>query len=96
MKKNIAFCCNNQLIEFLKNIKPEITKLHFSSNRCCGQFRSQYVFHLMCYFPLDLEITWNYGEAHHFKEPHENRGEAVNHKVFSDVEARKVVIQNAC
>ena len=79
MKKNIAFCCNNQLIEFLKNIKPEITKLHFSSNRCCGQFRSQ-----------------NYGEAHHFKEPHENRGEAVNHKVFSDVEARKVVIQNAC
>ena len=95
-EENITFCCNDQLIDFDKNIKPEIRKLHFWSDRCCGQFRSQFVFHLMCYFPLDLEITWNYSEAHHFKGPHDVIGGAVKRNIFSDVKASKVVIQNAC
>ena len=50
----------------------------------------------MCYFPLDLEITWNYGEAHHFKGPRDGIGGAVKSKVFSDVKASKLVIQNSC
>ena len=50
----------------------------------------------MCYFPLDLEITWTYVEAHHFKGSHDGIGGAVKHKVFSDVKASKEVIQNAC
>ena len=43
--RNIAICCNNQLINFLKIIKPEITKRHFWSDEWCGQFRSLYFFH---------------------------------------------------
>ena len=73
-ERNIAFSCNNKLIEFIKDIVPNLKKIHFWSDGCCSHFRSQYVFRLFCYYPLDLEITWSYGEAHHFKGPHDGIG----------------------
>lgn len=45
--------------------------------------------------PVDLEITWNYGEAHYFKGPHDGIGGAVKCKAFSNEKATKEVIQNA-
>ena len=50
----------------------------------------------MCNFPLDLEITWNYGEVHHFKGPYDSISGAVKRKVFPHVKASEVVIQRAC
>ena len=94
-ERNIAFSCNNKLIEFIKDIVPDLKKVHFWSDSCCSQFHSQYVFRIFCYYPLDLEITWSYGEAHHFKWSHDGIGGSIKRKVYSDVSAQKVVIQNA-
>ena len=57
--------------------------------------RLQYVFCPFSYFPRNLELTWNYGEAHHFKGPHDGIGGAIKRRVFSDITTQKVVIQNA-
>ena len=53
------------------------------------------VFYSFFYFPRNLELTWNYGEARHFKGLHDGIGAAIKRKNFSDVTAQKVVIQNA-
>ena len=29
--------------------------------------RSKYVFRSFSYYPANIKLTWNYGEAHHFK-----------------------------
>ena len=94
-ERNIAFSCNNMLLEFVKSFLPGVKKVHFWSDGCCNQFRSQYVFRLFCLYPTDLEINWNYGEAHHFKGPHDGIGGSVKRKVYSDVSTHKVVIQDA-
>ena len=60
-----------------------------------SQFRSQHVFCSFSYFPRNLELTWNYSEAHHFKGCHDSVGGAIKRKVYSDVTAQKLVIQNA-
>ena len=77
-ERNIAFSCNGMLIDFIRDILPGLLKkVHFWSDGCCSQFRSQYVSQLLCHFPPDFEITWNYGETHHFKGPHDGIGGSV-------------------
>ena len=46
-------------------------------------------------FSIRLGNNLDYGEARHLKGPHDDIGGAVKSKVFSDVKATKVVIQNA-
>lgn len=46
-------------------------------------------------FSINLEIIWIYSKVQHFKEPYDDIGVAVKCKVFSDVKATKVMIQNA-
>ena len=92
---NIAFSCNVLLIDFIKDHFPSVEKVHFQSDGCSSQFRSQYVLCSFSCFPRNLELTWNYGEAHHFKGPHVGIEGAIKRKVFSDVTTQKVVIQNA-
>ena len=46
------------------------------------------------YFHRNLELTWNYAEAHHFKGPHDDIKGAIKRSVYS-VTAQKVFIQNA-
>ena len=70
MKLNVAFSNNNKLIRMVKNMVPNISTFHFWSDGCAGQFQSQFVFHSFCYYPADITLTWNYGEAHHFKGMH--------------------------
>ena len=77
-ERNIAFSCNGMLIDFIRDILPGLLKkVHFWSDGCCSQFRSQYVSRLLCHFPPDFKITWNYGETHHFKGPHDGIGGSV-------------------
>ena len=54
-----------------------------------------YVFQLLCHFPPDLEITWSYDEAQHFKGPHDGIGGSVKRKVYSDVKSQKVANESA-
>ena len=39
-----------------------------------SQFRSQFVFRSLCYYPPALKLSWDYGETHHFKGPHDGIG----------------------
>ena len=93
-ERNIAFSCNVSLIDFIKNHFPSVEKVHFWNDGCSSQFRSQYFFCSFSYFLRNLEPTWNYGEAHHFKGHHDGIGGAIKRKVYSDITAQKVVIQN--
>ena len=94
-ERNIALSCNVLLIDFIKNHFPSFENVHFWTDGCSSQFRSQYVFRSFSYFPRNLELTWNYGEAHHFKGPHDGIGGAIKRRVFSNITTQKVVIQNA-
>ena len=94
-ERNIAFTCNQKLIEFIRAHFPAVDTIYFWSDGCSGQFRSKYVFKSLLSYPADLNISWDYGEAHHFKGPHDGIGGCVKRKVYQDVSAAKVVIQNA-
>ena len=48
----------------------------------------------MSFYPSDLKIYWDYGEAHHFKGPHDGIGGTVKRKVC-DVTSGKVIIKDA-
>ena len=66
-ERNIAFTCHQMLLEFMIGLFPGVKKVHFWSDGCGSQFRSQYTFRFLCNLLAELEITWNYGEVHHFK-----------------------------
>ena len=68
--RNVAFSNNNKLIRMVKDMAPNISTFHFWSDDCAGQFWSQFVFRFFCYYPADITLAWNYGEAHHFKGMH--------------------------
>ena len=65
--RNVAFTNNNKLISFLQEINPAVDTFHFWSDGCARQFRSEYVFRSFSYYPANIKLTWNYGEAHYFK-----------------------------
>ena len=65
--RNVAFTNNNKLIPFVQEINPAVDTFHFWSDGCARQFRSKYVFRSFSYYPANIKLTWNYGEAHHFK-----------------------------
>ena len=56
-ERNITFSCNVLLIDFIKNHFPNVEKVHFWSDGCSSQFRSQSVFCSFSYFPRNLELT---------------------------------------
>ena len=57
---DVAFTNNNKLISFVQEINPAV-------NGCAWQFSSKYVLRLFSYYPANIKLTWNYGEAHNFK-----------------------------
>ena len=70
--RDVAFTNNQKLISIVQDISPDITNFHFWSDGCAGQFRSRYVFRSFSYYPQALYLTWDYGEAHHFKGMYQN------------------------
>ena len=49
----------------------------------------------MTFYPNDLELSWDYGEAHHFKGPHDGIGGTVKREVYQDVTVSKVIMGDA-
>ena len=94
-ERNIAFACNNKVIKIMQRYMPSLKRVYIWSDGCSSQFRSQFVFRSLLYYPDNLKITWDYGEAHHFKGPHDGIGGTVKRKVYQDVSTWKVVIKNA-
>ena len=65
--RDVAFTNNQKLISIVQELSPEICNFHFWSDGCAAQFRSRFVFRSFCYYPQEINLTWDYGEAHHFK-----------------------------
>ena len=64
---NVTFTNKNKLIFFVQEINPAVDTFHFWSDGCARQFRSTYVFSSFFYYPVNIKLTSNYGEAHDFK-----------------------------
>ena len=69
--------------------------MYFWSDRCASQFRLKYVFQSLSFYPSWLEVFWDYGEAHHFKVPHDGIGGMIKRKFYHHVSSGKVIITDA-
>ena len=52
------------------------------SDGCAAQFRSHFVFKLLANYGRDLQLEWNYNQAHHGKGPLDGIGETIKNVVF--------------
>ena len=94
-KRNIAIACNLKLLKVVQPQLKHIKTVHFWSNGCSTQFRSQYAFQSLCLYPADIKFFWNYGEAHDFKGQHDGTGGCIKRKVYQDVLTGKIIISDA-
>ena len=62
---------------------------------CAAQFRSCLVFKLLAKYRRDLQLEWNYNEAHYGKDPMDGIGGAIKNVVFRQVKSGRVVINSA-
>ena len=70
-EQNIAFSCNMKLLEIVRQDIPSLKRAYFWSDGCTAQFHSRFTFRSMTFYPNDLELNWDYGEAHHYEGPHD-------------------------
>ena len=71
------------------------TKINMWSDGCAAQFRSHFVFKLLVNFCRDLQLEWNYNQAHHGKDPLDGIGETIKNVVFRQVKSSRVIINSA-
>ena len=60
-----------KLLEVVRQHIPSLKKTYFWSDGCIVQFRSRFTFCSVTFYSNDLELSWDYGEAHHCKGPHD-------------------------
>ena len=90
-KETYAYSCNNQLINYvLERLQTINTIFFWSDDWFSSQFRSSYVLYSLLSYPADVKLSLDYGEAHHFKGPHDGK-----RKVYQDVTSLPIVITNA-
>ena len=65
------------------------------SHGCTAQFRSRFVFKLLENYRRDLQLEWNYNEAHQGKGPIDGIGRTVKNVVFRQVKSGRVIINSA-
>ena len=82
-----------KLLEIVRQHIPSLKKAYFWSDGCTAQFHSRFPVHSITFYPNDLELSWDYGEAHHFKGTHDDIEWTVKRKVYEDVTASKVIIR---
>ena len=51
-----------------------LDKIYIWSDGCAAQFRSRYVFALLCHLFPSKHLEWHYNEAHHGKGPMDGIG----------------------
>ena len=52
-----------------------LTKIIMWRDGCAAQFRSRFVLKLLANYCKDLQLEWNYNEAHYCKGPMDGIGE---------------------
>ena len=65
------------------------------SDGCAAQLRSRFIFKLLANYPRDLQLEWNYNEAHHGKGSMDDIGGTIKNVVFSQVKSGRVIINSA-
>lgn len=80
-ERNIAFTRNVKLVNI---VKKYISNLHsfFFLVMAAPHSSNHNILFSITYFPTDWKITWDYGEAHHFKSPHNDIGGIVKRKIY--------------
>ena len=64
-----------KLLEIVRQHIPSLLKkAYFCKDGCTAQFRFRFTFHSMTFYPNDLELSWDYGGAHHFKGSYDGIG----------------------
>ena len=94
--QNITYHCNQKVIQMVQNkLNQVVNTVYIWSDGCSSQFRSQYVFQTLSLYPASLKVFRDYGEAHHFKGPHDGIGGTIKRCVYNDVRASKVILRDA-
>ena len=81
----------------IKEIEKHIllTKVVLWSDGSAAQFRSRFVFKLLADCRPDIQVEWNYNEAHHGKRPMDRIGGTVKNVVYRQVKTGNVTIKSA-
>ena len=92
-----AFTCINKVFNHIrdKHDLPLSVTLHIWSDGCAAQFRSRFVFRLLCDFSQSVKLCWYYNERHHGKGPMDGVGGTIKNLVYRDVMSNKCMIRNA-
>ena len=94
--RSAAISCVDTVIKHVEGkLSNRLETVHIYSDGCCAQFRSRFVFQLVCYVQLEKRLIWHYNERHHGKGPMDGVGGTIKSKVFRKVLAGQVVINTA-
>ena len=89
-----ALTCIDLTIKEIEKRIP-LTKVILWSDGCAAQFRSRFVFRLLADYCPDIQVEWNYNEAHHGKGPMDGIGGTVKNVVYRQVKSGNVTINSA-
>ena len=80
-ERNIAFTFNVKLVNIVRKYISNLHTAFFLLMAAPHSFNHIILFSIT-YFPTDWKITWDYGEAHHFKSPHDETEGTVKRKIY--------------
>ena len=94
-EQNISHHCNQKVIQMAQDkLNQVINTVYIWSDGCASQFRSQYVFWTLSFYPASSKVFWDYGDAPHFKGPPDGIGSTTKQRA-NDVRASKVILRDA-
>ena len=91
--RQTSFSCLQKVIEHVQErLGVSLSNIIIWSDGCCSQFRSRFVAYFLANFQLDVNIEWNYSEAHHGKGPMDGIGGTVKNIVFKEVKSGRLSV----
>ena len=90
-----AFTCINKVFNHIrdKHDLPLSVTLYIWSDGCAAQFRSIFLFRLLCNFERSVKLCWYYKERHHGKGPVDGVGGSIKNLVYRDIMLNKCMIR---
>ena len=96
MNEILLITVTKKVIQMVQNRLNQVKNtVYIWSDGCASQFRSQYVFWTLSFYPASLKVLWDYVEAHLFKGSDDGIGRTIKQCVYNDVRASKVILRVA-
>ena len=89
-----ALTCIDLVIKEIEKRIP-LMKVILWSDGCAAKLRSLFVFKLLADYRPDIQVEWNYNEAHHGKGPMDGIGGTVKNVVYRQVKSGNVTTNSA-